>query len=228
MTRDQKPTVPSVPVSVPAAALGIANAAPVPPDALTGHALTDIAIRPALTAGVAIEALSNPAGKLEPLQIAHALRAQMDAVAAGNLGRQEDTLVAQSHTLDALFSHLLRVAIASTEMQKMETYMRLALKAQSQSRATIETLSLMKNPPSALFVKQQNVAAGHQQVNNGASPGAGKSEKPPIEQFSQEQRDGTQVDFGAAAPAIGAHSNVAPLGAVKRAANDRRKIACQP
>ena len=42
---------------------------------------------------------------------------------------------------------------------------KLALKAQSQCRATLETLAAIKNPP-VIFVKQAN---GHQQVNNGVA-----------------------------------------------------------
>jgi len=45
--------------------------------------------------------------------------------------------------------------------------LKLALRAQNQCRATIETLSVVKNPPTATFVRQANIAAGHQQVNNG-------------------------------------------------------------
>jgi hypothetical protein len=45
--------------------------------------------------------------------------------------------------------------------------MRLALRAQNQARATLETLSTVKNPPHpATFVRQQNIAHGAQQVNN--------------------------------------------------------------
>ena len=46
-----------------------------------------------------------------------------------------------------------------------ETYMRLALKAQSQCRATLETLANIKNPPT-VFARQANkrawAAAGEQ------------------------------------------------------------------
>jgi len=49
-----------------------------------------------------------------------------------------------------------------------ETYMRLALKAQSQCARTIEVLAAMKNPP-VVFAKQANISHGHQQVNNGTN-----------------------------------------------------------
>jgi hypothetical protein len=68
--------------------------------------------------------------------------------------------------------------------------MRLALKAQSQCRATLETLSAIKNPP-VVFARQANITNGPQQVNNGTLPGdvnttsrsrTRKTEIPPIEQ----------------------------------------------
>jgi hypothetical protein len=43
----------------------------------------------------------------------------------------------------------------------------LALKAQAQSRATIQALIELKYPKQTNFVKQANIANGHQQINNG-------------------------------------------------------------
>ncbi len=42
--------------------------------------------------------------------------------------------------------------------------MRLALKAQAQARSTAEALALLKNPQP--YIRQANIANGHQQVNN--------------------------------------------------------------
>ena len=44
--------------------------------------------------------------------------------------------------------------------------MNLALKAQAQSRATIQALIELKYPKQDTFVKQANIANGHQQINN--------------------------------------------------------------
>ena len=44
--------------------------------------------------------------------------------------------------------------------------MRLALKAQSQCRATLQTLAEVKNPP-VVYARQANVTSGPQQINNG-------------------------------------------------------------
>jgi len=55
-------------------------------------------------------------------------------------------------------------------LSAMETYLRLALKAQAQSRATLETLAAIKNPP-VVFARQANINhGGQQQVNNGTAP----------------------------------------------------------
>jgi hypothetical protein len=62
--------------------------------------------------------------------------------------------------------------------------MRLALKAQSQCRATLETLATVKNPP-VLFAKQANIANGPQQVNNG-TPAPGPAPAGKVETISNE------------------------------------------
>jgi hypothetical protein len=205
-----------------------------PPEALpgqvaTGQLLADIVVAPCANASLSICELSTRAGSLDLTQVRQALGTEMLKVLDdGNLRRQEGTLVAQSHTLDALFAHLLHLSVNSKTLGHMETYMRLALKAQSQCRTTIETLNLMKNPPEAMFVKQQNNTNGPQQINNGVRAGVREIENQPIELLALEQRDDARVDFGTTATPIGAHSNVAPLGAVKRTANDGRKGPCEP
>ena len=78
-------------------------------------------------------------------------------------------LVAQAHTLQARFYELARRAgfNLGEYINAGETYMRLALKAQSQCRATLETLATIKNLAPLTFVKQANIAQGPQHVNNG-------------------------------------------------------------
>jgi hypothetical protein len=86
--------------------------------------------------------------------------------------RAEQMLIAQAHTLDAIFGNLARRAAlnAGEYMGATDTYLRLALKAQSQCRATLETLAQIKNPPPVAFVRQQNIGV-NQQVNNGSAMG---------------------------------------------------------
>lgn len=56
--------------------------------------------------------------------------------------------------------------------------MRIALKAQNQSRMTLETLAAIKNPP-VVFAKQANInqGNGNQQVNNGTPAPDARAEK---------------------------------------------------
>jgi hypothetical protein len=98
-----------------------------------------------------------------------ALTVQVDAVQNGDMERPEAMLLAQAHTLDALFNNLAQRAQNQQYLKQFEAYLRLAFKAQSQCRATLETLATIKNPP-VIFAKQANIANGHQQINNGVSP----------------------------------------------------------
>jgi|WetSurMetagenome_2_1015567.scaffolds.fasta_scaffold32360_3 hypothetical protein len=81
-------------------------------------------------------------------------------------------LAAQAAALNAMFRELARRASLNMGeyLDASERYMRLALKAQGQCRATLEMLAAMKNPP-VVFARQANINNGGQQrVNNGAQP----------------------------------------------------------
>lgn len=100
--------------------------------------------------------------------VATEMRDQSAAVRSGDMGRAESMLIAQAHSLDALFANLARRAHGNMDagyLQATDTYLRLALRAQNQCRSTLETLSTIKNPP-VVFAKQANFAT-NQQVNNG-------------------------------------------------------------
>ena len=103
-------------------------------------------------------------GKVDALGIVAELKAQVDGVNNGDMQRPEAMLLIQAHTLDALFNELARKAGYQTNMQNLEAFMRMALRAQNQARMTLETLSNIKNPP-VIFAKQANVNNGNQQFN---------------------------------------------------------------
>jgi hypothetical protein len=71
--------------------------------------------------------------------------------------------MAQAVTLNAMFTQLANQSIQSQYVEHLDRYMRLALKAQGQCRATLETLAAIKNPPT-VFARQANIAQGLQQV----------------------------------------------------------------
>jgi hypothetical protein len=92
---------------------------------------------------------------------------QCAEVSKGNLQRPEALLMAQSTTLDAIFQDLTQQAYKHmNHLDVAERLLRLAFRAQSQSRATVETLGNVKNPP-MVFARQANLTTGPQQVNNG-------------------------------------------------------------
>lgn len=86
------------------------------------------------------------------------------SVADHKLGQVETMLVSQMIALDAMFNNLAQRAYKAEYMDGMATYTKLALKAQAQARCTAEALAMIKNPQP--YIKQANIAHGHQQVNN--------------------------------------------------------------
>lgn len=146
--------------------------------------------------------------------LAKELSRQSKALREGDLSRAENMLTTQAHTLDVIFNRLANRALMNVGeyMDATETYLKLALKAQAQSRATWEALSAIQNPPVAGYIKQANIAHGHQQVNNG--PRTRETEKPPTQLL--EKTDGNRLDFGAPSTAGTVDTPVATLGEVDR------------
>ena len=102
--------------------------------------------------------------------LARELHRTLGAMEAGDLKGAERMLYGQAHALQAIFMNLARRATNQEYLKQWEAYLRMALKAQAQCRATLEALAEIKNPRPVAFVKQANISAGHQQVNNGMEP----------------------------------------------------------
>lgn len=143
-----------------------------------GAVLGRAAVRPVVTAAVTINKFTNILGELEIQGLVEALEQEAQRTVKGDLTRAEAMLTAQAHTLDAIFNRLaIRGAANMGEhLDAADKFLRLALKAQSQCRATLETLAAIKNPP-VVFARQANIANGPQQVNNGFDPRARENEK---------------------------------------------------
>lgn len=123
-------------------------------------------INPAAQAGHTIRAIGG--FKSDTFDFMAELHEQIEAVNNGDMKRPEAILVSQSYILNEIFNSLARRAFNQNNIKHHETYLRLALKAQTQCRATLETLSNIKDPP-VVYTKQANIANGPQQVNNEAS-----------------------------------------------------------
>ena len=104
-----------------------------------------------------------------------------------------------------------------------EAYMRMALKAQSQCRATLETLATIKNPP-VVFARQANIAQGPQQVNNqimlaAELRGRGENRKPPEQTIGGENE---RLDTRTPGAAVGANPAMAALENTRRDQSPKR------
>lgn len=138
------------------------------------HVVSELSVGGVLTNASTITTFSN--AQIGQGDVVHAMTVLRKAVKASEDGDQslaDSLLVSQAIALNAMFNDLARRSALNIgeHFHAADTYMRLALKAQNQCRATLESLSKIKNPPTVSFVKQSNIAHGHQQVNNGVGPG---------------------------------------------------------
>jgi hypothetical protein len=149
---------------------------------------------------------------------------KVKVVKDGDLSKMEAILTLQANTLDTIFNILACRAAANMaeHLSATETYLKLALKAQSQCAKTIETLANIKYPSTVSFVKQANIGQSVQ-VNNGTSPPNnqtstrthGKKQKQANELL--EHHHGERLDGGTAQASIGVNQNMATVEAVSRA-----------
>ena len=109
---------------------------------------------------------------------------QAKAVSSGDLSRVEAMLTNQSDSLQALFVALVERSLRQEYVAYVEPYMRLALKAQSQCRATLQTLAEIRNPP-VIYARQANVTNGPQQINNNLDLSRARENPTPPSQLSR-------------------------------------------
>ncbi|SEJ34018.1 hypothetical protein SAMN05216201_107105 [Pseudomonas linyingensis] len=187
-------------------------------DETEGQALARACLVPENLSAAVITS-SNMLGKAPITEVARELKRQTAAINSGDMTRAENMLVAQAHTLDVLFGQLASRGMAAKHLDTMDGLLRLALKAQNQSRATLQTLVELKTPKQVAFVKQANI--GNQvQVNNGNAPArTRKTEKPQNELLEAEH--GERLDTREAGTAGGADPAMATVGGKHRAAKRR-------
>lgn len=177
-----------------------------------------MALSASMNAVAVIEEYGKPMGEQDLAALFDALHESVEKVWDGDMQRCEAMLLGQAHALQAIFMNLSRRAIRQDYLKQFETYLRIALKAQSQCRATLETLATIKNPPVAI-VRQANIAHGPQQVNNGvvandSSPRAREIENSQTQLL--EANHGERLDTGTAGAAGGADKELETVGAFNR------------
>lgn len=173
--------------------------------------------------------LSHSQPDLSVTELVQSVKDHGQRVNGNDLAAAERMLTAQAIALDTIFSEMARRSAMNLGqyLDASERYMRLALKAQGQCRATVEALAAIKNPP-VVFAKQANIANGPQQVNNGTAQGRQEHdcwpahEKPGMvanELLGME--DGKRLDSRAQEPTILAHPRMATMEAINRAKDGR-------
>jgi len=127
-------------------------------------------LRPTINAAFTVYRFNKDSGEPPLTELVQELTHQVRACETGDLSRGEDMLMAQAHTLDSIFNDLARRAQMNMGHypETAERYLRLALKAQAQSRANVEALANIKNPRPVAYVQQANIGQAVQ-VNNGTA-----------------------------------------------------------
>lgn len=186
------------------------------PDETKSQALARVATSPECLSAAVLTLCQN-FDHAQVTEMVAELSKQSAAIHNGDMKRTESMLIAQAHTLDGLFAKLASKALTDGRVDMLERYMRLALKAQNQSRATLQTLVDLKTPKQFAFVKQANI--GNQvQVNNGNAAQPARTRKnPKMQNELLEVQHGERLDTRATRSASGADSAMAAVGAKQRA-----------
>ena len=194
--------------------------------------LTDVVSQGmASNASTAMRFVNADFGHLSLTDMVASLREQGEAVNRGEFAAAERMLHSQAVALNSIFAEMARRAAANMgeHLGATETYMRLALKSQSQCRSTLEALAAIKNPP-VVFARQANINnGGQQQVNNratadetgtvraGAHAHAENSQTKPNELLEDLTHGRTQLDSRATQTTGGDDSRLEALGAINGA-----------
>jgi len=188
------------------------KAAPSPAvDRDTAKALAKIAVRPSTNAAAVISEYGKMFGDHDINDLMNELVDSIEKVNDGDMKRCEGMLMGQAQALQSIFTNLARRASNQEYLKNYEAFMRMALKAQSQCRQTLETLSNIKNPP-VVYAKQANISNGPQQINNGMpaqAPHAAENQKQPNKLL--EVQHGERLDTGTASQTIGGNQAMAAL-----------------
>lgn len=164
-------------------------------------------------------------GDVDITESVKALKEITQRVNDGKLQDLETMLTAQASALDAIFGELARRAAVNMGeyINATETYLRLALKAQSQCRATVETLAAIKNPP-VVFTRNANIVNGNQQVNHHPQANSLIGEKSDSHaRETLEHHHANILDTGAQTAPARANTDLEAVEPVNRAAKRRRK-----
>ena len=170
----------------------------------TAERIAKLAVSPEMSSQRVVAASERNKGLDEHLdipQLMAVLKAESERLSEGKSEDIGPMLANQALALQSLFSRLTERALSQSHMSNIEAFLRLALRAQSQCRATLETLSSLNKAPT-VFAQQANVAT-NQQINyaqnqllggddelrqDTRAPGAEKAVNPEMEALGEVDR----------------------------------------
>lgn len=180
-------------------------------------------VEPAISAGLAMNAYtSHLPGNTDLNASIEEVKRITAAVKSGDLSDIEGMLVAQAVALQTISANYLNRAQLQTQQRNLEVFFAMGLKAQSQSRATLQALVDLKFPRQTVFAKNVgNNNNGQQQYNAAGTAHGGKDDPAQTKQIGGI--DGEWMDTRAPRPTVGAHPHLAAVGEVDRSKDTRRK-----
>ncbi len=117
------------------------------PEETPEEAIADMVVEGLASNAMTAVGFSKSFGDVDLTECLVKLHHAVSRVHGGDLREAETLLTAQAVTLNTMFTHLASMAAKTEYVDHLDRYMRLALKAQGQCRATLETLATIKNPP---------------------------------------------------------------------------------
>jgi len=132
----------------------------------TAERIAKLAVSPEMSSQRVVAASEREQGLDQHLDIPRlmaVLKAESERLSEGKSGDVGPILANQALALQSLFARLTERALSHSHVSNIEAFMRLALRAQNQCRATLETLSSLNKAPT-VFAQQANVAT-NQQIN---------------------------------------------------------------
>ena len=129
-------------------------------------------------------------------------------------------LYSQAVALNMMFTNLSRRASIQSNVDIKANLTNLCFKAQNQSRNTIQTLINLKQPSQTSFIKQANIAHGHQQINNGVAQSSPENLSNKTNELLEVQ-DGKWLDRGKKAETEGVNSELETMGEIHRGENSK-------
>jgi len=169
----------------------------------------------ALYAGVPIEGVEGP---LDLRTIWERLAEITESIASGDLSILEELLAMQTMALQSMFTVFISKAGTAKNLELLQCYTNIGLRAQNQCRQTVSTLQALQQPNRATFIRQQNNAIA-QQINESPMENMNPANKLFLEGKANEANKWLEGGkSGASGPS---DSQMETVGAVNRTKNNR-------